>query len=271
MKLFVTCLLSLFCTVVSAEFFDDTRVLSVVPTDKPIVVNFLFGQPVMVEFEDKIDNIAVSGLVKNDWHQEWEMVIKERRLFLKALVETATARTVLVTTINGGFVIDLKPPKSSGKGFLSKLVVRNYQKKPLVKAWQDAPPVDKIIGEPKPPPPTPIARVVIVPYRNRHYTMQIVKDNVDIKPREAWDDGKFTYMRFPRNLVLPVIYKSTLGSQEETLVNFHVENDGLVVLHGVSPLWNLRYNDNLIGVFNESFTAEGPALPNQGGVRRVMK
>lgn len=100
------------------------------------------------------------------------------------------------------------------------------------------------------------------PYRNANYTMQVVTETVDIRPREAFDDGRFTWLLFPRNQEVPTVYKSVPGTKEEVIVNSHMEGDYLV-LHAVAPLWNLRLAGSTVGVFNEAYDAMGASSENK--------
>jgi len=100
------------------------------------------------------------------------------------------------------------------------------------------------------------------PYRNANYTMQVVTETVDVRPREAFDDGRFTWLLFPRNQEVPAVYKSVPGTEEEVIVNSHMEGDYLV-LHAVAPLWNLRLAGSVIGVFNEAYDAMGASSENK--------
>jgi len=60
---------------------------------------------------------------------------------------------------------------------------------------------------------------------NRHYTEQ---GSNEIAPIEAWDDGLFTYFRFPAHHDFPAIYYVGEDKQEH-LVNKNVENDVVYV------------------------------------------
>jgi type IV secretion system protein VirB9 len=86
--------------------------------------------------------------------------------------------------------------------------------------------------------------------------MQIVKEEVIIRPKEVFDDGVFTWFLFPKSQSVPVLYKSVPGTKEEAVTNFHMEGD-YVVAHATSALWNLRLGGSLVGVYNESFDPTG--------------
>src|SRR5699024_1105035 len=53
--------------------------------------------------------------------------------------------------------------------------------------------------------------------QNFNYSMEIVNNSFDIKPTEVFDDGEFTYFKFPKHAEIPAIYKGSLGTKEEWL------------------------------------------------------
>lgn len=57
-------------------------------------------------------------------------------------------------------------------------------------------------------------------------------------PLQVWDDGDFTYFRFPRGAQLPAIFKTSSGP--ERTVNSTTLPDGTIRVSGISPYWVLR-------------------------------
>ncbi|SCY90077.1 TrbG/VirB9 family P-type conjugative transfer protein [Paracoccus tibetensis] len=57
-------------------------------------------------------------------------------------------------------------------------------------------------------------------------------------PSHVWDDGDFTYFRFPRSAQLPAIFKTSNGP--ERTVNSTTLPDGTIRVSGLSPYWVLR-------------------------------
>lgn len=98
--------------------------------------------------------------------------------------------------------------------------------------------------------------------QNRNYTMNFGKEKNSrrIAPVEAFDDNRFTYLRFARASDFPAVYR--VVDDEETLVNSHVEGDWLV-LHGVYEELHLRAGQGVVGVYNESYTG-GSASVDDG-------
>ena len=112
-----------------------------------------------------------------------------------------------------------------------------------------------------------------------NYTMSGAKA---IAPVNVWDDGKFTYFKFPENRDLPAVYMVDADGQE-SIVNRNSVGAGsdVVVVQKVNAKWRLRLGQQVLAVFNEDlmtgedapivtnpFAATGTASPN---VERVLK
>ncbi len=79
-----------------------------------------------------------------------------------------------------------------------------------------------------------------------------------IAPVQAFDDGKFTYFKFPStgSSTMPAIFNVD-KNRNETLVNYHMQ-DGYIVVNRVGKQFTLRdgnyvtcvYNDDAIGDWN---------------------
>jgi type IV secretion system protein VirB9 len=130
---------------------------------------------------------------------------------------------------------------------------------------------------PIPPPPTAqqivAERLAAKPtVLNTQYALAEGAGSVDIVPTLVYDDGRFTYLRFPGNREVPAVFH-VLGDGSETLVNARMEDDTLVV-DRVSRRLMLRAGSAVVGIWNEAFDLEGS--PAKGsttvpGVQRVLK
>ena len=107
---------------------------------------------------------------------------------------------------------------------------------------------------------------------NSAYAVAEGEASEDILPSLIFDDGRFTYFRFPGNREVPAVFH-VLGDGTETLVNTHMEGD-LLVVDRVSRRLMLRAGQAVVGVWNEAFDLEGEP-PNEGttvaGVRRTLR
>jgi type IV secretion system protein VirB9 len=83
----------------------------------------------------------------------------------------------------------------------------------------------------------------------------------DIVPTLVFDDGRFTYLRFPGNREVPAVFH-VLGDGSETLVNARMEDD-LLVVDRVSRRLMLRAGSAVVAVWNDAFDLDG--LPPKGG------
>lgn len=130
---------------------------------------------------------------------------------------------------------------------------------------------------PIPPPPTPqqivaerlAAKATVL---NTQYALAEGAGSADIVPTLVYDDGRFTYLRFPGNREVPTVFH-VLGDGSETLVNARMEDDTLVV-DRVSRRLMLRAGSAVVGIWNEAFDLEGS--PAKGsttvpGVQRILK
>jgi type IV secretion system protein VirB9 len=107
---------------------------------------------------------------------------------------------------------------------------------------------------------------------NSNYAIAEGKHSADIVPALVFDDGRFTYFRFPGNREVPAVF-NVLGDGSETLANARMEDD-LLVVDRVSRRLMLRAGTAVVGVWNEAFDLEG--APPAGsttvpGVQRVLK
>jgi type IV secretion system protein VirB9 len=107
---------------------------------------------------------------------------------------------------------------------------------------------------------------------NTQYSIAEGAGSQDIVPTLVYDDGRFTYLRFPGNREVPAVFH-VLGDGSETLVNARMEDD-LLVVDRVSRKLMLRAGSAVVGLWNEAFDLDGRP-PGDGttvpGVQRVLK
>lgn len=106
--------------------------------------------------------------------------------------------------------------------------------------------------------------------RNTAYTLESNRKGADIRPVAVFDDGRFTYFRFPGNREVPTIF--VIGSDgAEARTNFNMAGD-YVVVQRLGRKFVLRLGKSVVSVWNEAFDADGVA-PVEGttvpGVARV--
>lgn len=109
--------------------------------------------------------------------------------------------------------------------------------------------------------------------RNWKYTMKVGDDAKDIAPEIVFDDGRFTYFKYPKNRQVPAIFVIDPTGQESRL-NFTVEGNELVAVQRLGHQFVLRQGDAVVGVWNEAFDGDGVAVQDGvtvDGVRRELK
>jgi P-type conjugative transfer protein VirB9 len=111
--------------------------------------------------------------------------------------------------------------------------------------------------------------------RNWKYTMQIGENSADIAPVMAWDDGRFTYLKFPGNREFPSVFY-VAQDKGESLVDVHVDPKApdILVVHRVAREMVLRLSNQVVGIYNEDFDSFGNPPVNgttQDGIKRVLK
>lgn len=94
--------------------------------------------------------------------------------------------------------------------------------------------------------------------RNWRYSLQALPGAADIVPSLVFDDGRFTYFRFPSNRELPTIFfVSPTG--EEARINFHMDatDSDLAVVERLGRRFVLRLGSAAVGIWNEGFDSTG--------------
>lgn len=201
-----------------------------------------------------------------------------RHLFVKAKSTASAANNLAVVTDRRThsfrFVVladaDPKPP-------VYRLVVKAPPRPAPAAALaiQQSPALSSLPEVPPAPSPqqTVAERLQAKPLvMNSQYTVAEGPGSQDIVPTLVYDDGRFTYLRFPGNREVPAVFH-VLGDGSETLVNARMEDD-LLVVDRVSRRLMLRAGSAVVGVWNEAFNLEGRP-PGDGttvpGVQRVLK
>lgn len=87
----------------------------------------------------------------------------------------------------------------------------------------------------------PAANAVAAGAPNSNYA---ASQQAEFTPTAVWDDGTFTYFRFPKNAPLPAIFRWT-GGRERT-VNSVVQEEGVIRASGVHRQWVLRLGDEVV-------------------------
>ena len=93
--------------------------------------------------------------------------------------------------------------------------------------------------------------------RNWAYSMQLLPGGEEIAPTVLFDDGRFTYFKFPANREVPSIFYISPNGEEQRL-NFHMEGD-IAVIQRMGRRFVLRLGQAVVGVWNDAFDLDGVA------------
>lgn len=88
-----------------------------------------------------------------------------------------------------------------------------------------------------------------------NYTMA---GDFTIAPLNVWDDGKFTFFKFPGNRDFPAIYMVDADGRESIVNRNSIgKSSDVVVVQKVNEKWSLRLGQQALAVFNEDMIAAG--------------
>ena len=254
----------------------DPRVVVTVPVKRGVVTL------VVLDADEAITEVA-AGLGGDCAKPEaaWCVAAQAggRNLFVKAKSTAGAPNNLAVVTDRRThsfrFVV---LPDNDPKAPVYRLVVKAHAVQATASARPTLRDMAPLVALPAvPPPPSPqeviAERLQAKPQvMNSRYSIAEGKGSEDIVPTLVFDDGRFTYIRFPGNREVPAVFH-VLGDGSETLVNARMEED-LLVIDRVSRRLMLRSGSAVVGVWNEAFDLDG--VPPDGGttvpgVQRVLK
>ena len=257
------------------EVVYDPRAVVTVPVKRGVVTL------VVLDTDESITEVA-AGLGGDCAKAEsaWCVAAQPggRNFFVKAKSSASAANNLAVVTDRRThtfrFVVladgDPKPP-------VYRIVVKAPARvAPATRlAQRDLAPLVALPVVPSPPPPQQVVaeRLQAKPQvMNTQYSVAEGSGSQDIVPTLVFDDGRFTYLRFPGNREIPAVFH-VLGDGGETLVNARMEDD-LLVVDRVSRRLMLRAGSAVVGLWNEAFDLDGKP-PGDGttvpGVQRVLR
>lgn len=108
--------------------------------------------------------------------------------------------------------------------------------------------------------------------RNWRYSMQALPGASDIVPSLVFDDGRFTYFRFPSNRELPTIFYVS-PSGEEARINFHIDaiDSDMAVVERLGRRFILRLGGAAVGIWNDGFDSTGVPVKDGTTVDGVVR
>ncbi len=204
--------------------------------DQVIALRGYFGFQTMIEFnpDERIENVSIGDGVA------WQVTPNKKAnlLFLKPM-ERAPTTNMTVVTDRRRYAFELTSRTSGGERAPDIAYVLRF----LYPPERVLPPVTATVAAPPPPPER----------RNLRYTYTGSRAAL---PSLVFDDGRFTYFRWPENVSTPALF--VIGPDGgESLVNYSVR-DGYQVVEQTAQKFILRDGKAVTTVINEGWTEPTP-------------
>ena len=202
------------------------------------------GFQTMIEFgrDEQIENVSIGDATA------WQITPNKKAtlLFIKPL-DMAAPTNMTVVTDQRRYAFELHARRSRGRGEppdLAYVVRFTYPAEPKSAA--------KIAATQGPPP---------IPPPERRNTAYSYTGSRALLPSAVFDDGQFTYFRWPENTSTPALFlRAADGS--ESLVNYSVR-DGYQIVQQTAPRFVLRDGKDVTFIINDGWRAPavGPLAP----------
>lgn len=249
---------ALYAATIPQPSFFDPRIRDVMYNpDDVVMIKGWSGTSTLIKLEpgETIQDVPEGGLSIGD-NGAWTLAVRGPNIFLKPKVEKSDQPDTNINLVSNKrtYAMRLEMAASEASSF--------YQvryKYPAVVVPYKAPVVDR----------GPCSDGPI----NRNYFMYGDRASMQLAPAEAWDDGRFTCLRFPTSRALPNVYRYEPGNDvPEGIPSTNVKDD-VVVIHEVSPEFRLRIGNLVLGVKTDSlvyapFNRKQTTIPN---TERVLK
>ncbi len=215
--------------------YADARIRTLMyDPDQIVRLNAVFGYQMMIRFapDERIENVAIGE------GQSWQVTPNHEAslLFIKP-VDHAARTNMTVITDRRSYLFELDASAAKDARAETYVVRFLYPPEPVVA--QAAPPA---------PPPPPERR-------NGAYTYT---GSRALLPSVVFDDGRFTYFRWPEATATPALFLiSPDGS--ESLVNYSYR-DGFQVVEQTAQSFRLRDGKEVTTVINEGWRDPSPGL-----------
>jgi type IV secretion system protein VirB9 len=219
----------------AATGWVDARIRTL-PYDanRVVLINAYFGYQIMIQFgaDERIEDVAIGN------GEDWQITPNKgaNLLFVKPL-EHASRTNMTVVTDRRSYLFELAAdPAFGAPGNDMTYVLRfSYPPEPAV-----------TVRAPPPPPPSP-------EQRNRAYTYT---GSRALLPSEVFDDGKFTYFKWPESESTPAVFLLAKDGSE-SLADYSYR-DGYQVVEQTAARFRLRNGKQVTTVINEGWRDPNP-------------
>ncbi|MGO3683446.1 MAG: TrbG/VirB9 family P-type conjugative transfer protein [Proteus vulgaris] len=211
------------------------------------VINTKIGTSTLIQLDkNEVIEGDNAGLGMGD-AEAWSLAVKGSSIFLKPAAELPDTNMMIVTN-KRTYAIELTTSGHSP----SYLVRFNYPDDAKSTDKEDSLSAKsgdylKTVGT------DAQGQPILVP--NNINTSYYKRGDEEIMPTHVWDDGLFTFFKYPNAKDLPVVYK-VLSDNSETLVNSHIVDDTLVV-HGTNRVYRLRFGKSVGDISTSAYDPNG--------------
>lgn len=105
--------------------------------------------------------------------------------------------------------------------------------------------------------------------KNFNYSEVIGEGAESIKPALVFDNGVFTFFKYPANRPVPAVF-TVDAYGEESRVNLHMKKGGMYVVRTRSPQFVLRRGRQVISIWNDAYDVDGVSA-GQGVTDPMLK
>ena len=220
--------------------FPDPRIRTIFyDPDRVVRLDAYAGYQMMIQFgaDERVENVAIGD------GSGWQVTPNKDAslIFLKPL-ETAARTNMTVVTDHRSYLFELDAHGAGAarEGALTYVVRFTYPPPPAVAAV------------------TPPAAPAPPERRNTAYTYT---GSRELLPSIVFDDGRFTYFKWPAETPTPAVFAVAPDGQE-SLINY-TWRDGYEAVEQVAPRFMLRDGKVVTTVINEGWRAplRGPEAP----------
>jgi type IV secretion system protein VirB9 len=226
-----------------------------------LIGHYGFSTHIQFSLTEEVQQIAMGDV------DAWDVARVNNHLFLKPKADiAATNMTVLTNRHAYNFELSAQKPQNWAQPHSNAMYFQvNFhypeEEAARAKAQAEAQALQERLHQHTPP--------VIA---NWNYW---AKGSQEVTPNRAFDDGRFTYLKFANNREMPAIYVVN-SDGSESLVNTHIDpqQSDTIVVHKITRQLVLRKGNSVACVFNQAYDPNG--IPNTTGtttpgIKRVIK
>lgn len=226
----------------SGEF--DLRVRNINYNEEQVTtINAHYGFTTHIKFGDDevITDVAIGDPLA------WSIQVRNNHVFLKPKEDNADTNMSILTTKNV-YIFDLRSFKEVHNKPKFYLVSFKYPQKErtLAEIEAEKQKIDNLLNQE-------------VSQQALNYNYWKVGTN-KINPIKMYDDGRFVYITFAQSNDFPAVFKEISG-KEESLLNFHIEKDTMI-LHKLAERIVLRRGNDVILLINQNYNKVDTVYPD---------